>query len=534
MAISRVRYAEKQILRAADLTAEQIYRMALRQRHVLAAHGWGIVYGLMLDQPDAAGFWLQPGLAVDGYGREIAVAEPHRHLWEPHGDPKSETFPGGALDVWLLYAESPLITPQGGSYRCGPGQHNRWGEGFTLEVESASAEAVDPWQPPDVIVADRDFASWDEPPDDPARRWPIYLGRLEIARPSFKVLSVYRPYVSLIGERVSAPSGTARMDIGAEQGGGWRFAVSLPDLNTGLLEDDRLVLDSFGRNTLRGRVVLQRTKEQADRTQEADLILPPRGAAKDFSYGFTFENPVEEPTQATPWRIYHTKVIPPEQPGQPPPPPVDQLRMELFHPEDRGNPSLSELVIGATDQMKFVPYLRIGADCSVTVYGDLNVLGSLTQGPVQADPTDPRFVNAVLDGFGRGASATQLDPTLTITINGKDPIVKKKKWDYEFDIENTGSDDLTSVVIRVDIIMPGRTASETLPALPVLPAGSKTVLFQRKITPGVEGELSLTVTVVGFGPLMRSMIKQTEKKFRIVTEAPPTDPGTTDPGTTPS
>ncbi|HEX5837959.1 MAG TPA: hypothetical protein VFY26_09010 [Anaerolineales bacterium] len=524
MAIPRVRYAEKQILRAADLTGEQTYRMVQRRRHVLAAHGWGIVFGLMLVQPDRIQdhhkdqseenvFLLQPGLAVDGYGREIRVPKPLR--LELQGD--------DAFDVWLHFAESPLTTPQGGSYPCGPGEHNRWDEGFVLEVEPASTEPIDPWQPPDVIAADRDFAAWDEMPGGPARRWPVYLGRIEIAGSKPPVQSVNRPYVSLVGETVIAPSAETSMDIGAEQGGGWRFAVSLPNADTGELENERLVLDSFGHNTLRGRIVLQRTQEQVDRTRQADLTLFDREDSEDeYSYGFIFEKPVEEPIQATPWRMYHTKAKQPEQPGQPSPPPVDQLRMELFHPEDRGNPSLYELVIGAaekvtgvTEEPKFVPRLRIGADGSVTVYGDVTVSGSLTQGPIQADPTDPRFVDAVLEGRERGESANQIDSTLKITISAESPPVTGSSWTYELDVENVGSADLIGVVVRLDVTLPGSTFSETLPPRLILSAGDKMPTIKRVITPEAVGELLVAVTAVGFGPQMRTMSTYEKEEFKI-------------------
>lgn len=332
------------------------------------------------------------------------------------------------------------------------------------------------------------------------------------------------------------------MDVGAEQGGGWRFAVTLPDQETGALEDDRLVLDSFGRNTLRGRVTLQRAEEQVDRTKEADLVLPSRDdPSEELSYGFIFGKPVEEPTQATPWRIYHTQVKPPEQPGQPPPPPVDQLRMELFHPEDRGNPSLSELVIGASENIegadgktKFVPCLRIGADGSVTVYGDVTVMGSLTQGPIPADPTDPRFVDAVLEGRGRGESATQIDSTFKITITAESDAIVGSPWPYNFEVENEGSDNLASVVVRVDVILPNQGAvSETLPMFARLEAGKSTGLFERQITAAVPGRLLVSVMAVGFGPQMRSMVKQEQKEFRI-NPAAPIPSGATDTGNTPS
>ena len=55
----RVAFREGQRLYAADLTAEQEYRLGLAGRHFLAAHGWGIVS------------LTAPSYAIDGYGREL-------------------------------------------------------------------------------------------------------------------------------------------------------------------------------------------------------------------------------------------------------------------------------------------------------------------------------------------------------------------------------------------------------------------------------------------------------------------------------
>lgn len=520
MSIPRVRYAEKQVLRAADLSDEQAYQMNLRRRHILAAHEWGIVYGLMPHcQPDIEGFWVQPGLAVDGFGREIAVPQPYCYPC---------LLPSGLFDIWLLYAESPHTRPQPGVYACGPGQHNRWIERFTLEVTPAPAEETDPWQPPGMAAADLNFAAWDAPPGDPSRRWPVYLGRVEINGLESQVKPVARPYVGLIGETVTAASQGARMEIGSEQGGGWRFAISLPDSTTGLLEDNRLVIDSYGRNTLRGRVVLQLSAEQNDRQDEADLILPARDPAKEPPYGLSLEKPIDAPGQATPWRMYHAQVKPPAQDGQPPAPPLDQLRMELFNPGDQGQPDLYELVIGATEKVidastmteeeKFCPRLRIGADCSVTVYGDVMLTGSLTQGPIPADPTDPRFVEAIVDSIGRGISASTVESTLEIEIRNPGEVevmpVAGEPWTYQVTLQNKGTAPVTDIRVNLIVIMPNEALTEPLPVISKL-SPNDSISFSRQVTPQQGGTLTVSVTAVGFGPQFRTMSKQANRDFNI-------------------
>src|SRR5689334_3787102 len=92
----RPRFRERQVLRAADLEAEQAYLIAARRRHNIGQHGWGIVQGLEIkDQPE---LMVQPGMAVDGYGRELIVTSPVTipvEVFTELGD--------DALDVWLVY-----------------------------------------------------------------------------------------------------------------------------------------------------------------------------------------------------------------------------------------------------------------------------------------------------------------------------------------------------------------------------------------------------------------------------------------------
>src|SRR5277367_6746577 len=83
--IERLNYYEGEFLGAVDFQAEQEYHRDMRRRHNLGQHTWGIVTGLELAQPvngltDSSDnnsaevdVYLQPGMAVDGFGREIVV-----------------------------------------------------------------------------------------------------------------------------------------------------------------------------------------------------------------------------------------------------------------------------------------------------------------------------------------------------------------------------------------------------------------------------------------------------------------------------
>ena len=59
-------------LRPQDFGDEQAYHIAMRRRHIIAHHLWGIVRGLELAVENA--LFVQPGIAVDGYGRELILS----------------------------------------------------------------------------------------------------------------------------------------------------------------------------------------------------------------------------------------------------------------------------------------------------------------------------------------------------------------------------------------------------------------------------------------------------------------------------
>src|SRR5437899_3175279 len=118
----RARFRERQILAAGDLTTEQVFETAQRRRHNLGPHGWGVVTGLALTT-DAGGRGVEPGMAIDGYGRELLV--PAR---VPLPAAAFDRLGSAQLDVWLVYGREPEMAPQRGRWACAPGQENRWRE----------------------------------------------------------------------------------------------------------------------------------------------------------------------------------------------------------------------------------------------------------------------------------------------------------------------------------------------------------------------------------------------------------------------
>jgi hypothetical protein len=81
--IERLNYYEGEYLGAVDFAAEQDYQRDMRRRHNVGQHTWGIVSGLELVLTSSgntsggtaaqAALYVQPGMAIDGFGREIVV-----------------------------------------------------------------------------------------------------------------------------------------------------------------------------------------------------------------------------------------------------------------------------------------------------------------------------------------------------------------------------------------------------------------------------------------------------------------------------
>jgi len=227
MTIVRVQYAEQQILRAADLTDEQEYRLAAHRRHLIGQHSWGIVQGLRLRAfPD--GFVVLPGYAVDGFGRELAVPQPMFTPW-PAGDQNlfdtigSEIFEPQArqfVDVWLRYARVSADPPQRGSGDCRPDPPPRWRDDVQVcltEVRRddryAGPPPADSGYSPLLPSRPRPPAPYETLPDDPRAEWPVFLGRL-VRQPQNKehpyaVDHTGRPYAGLVGASVVSASRAA-------------------------------------------------------------------------------------------------------------------------------------------------------------------------------------------------------------------------------------------------------------------------------------------------------------------------------------
>lgn len=371
----RVAYHPGQYLRHEDLTDDQAYHLGRHRRHLIAHHTWGIVRGLDLLIKHNT-LLIAPGLAVDGYGRELVVG---RRL--PLPSSAFDELTSDTLDLWLTYdLQSVAPAPKGYSEPThGAPTTVRWSEEPRLEWSSAEASRPDARHPPGVSEVDHNFGPERHPPDDPRLRWPVYLGRVR-RRPgeenALQIDSSGRPYAGLVGHSLEPPwrDGT-RMTLGApaQPKDTSAFAVHLPDADGN--PQPQLEMDPQGAVAIHG-----------DTTVAGDLRL---GGGLEFRLGATEPRSDDHPR---PWQVYLA-----EDDG------AEELRIELD-----GSQELHRVAIGAFSQEKqaFEPTLTVAANHTVTVHGDLVVEGLLIRGSQEAQPPmSPEVEGYLLGGYLGGLNA---------------------------------------------------------------------------------------------------------------------------------
>ena len=211
---TRVNYFERQFIRLAELRDEQAYHQQLHRRHNLAHHTWGIVTGLdLVTRPDGQ-IGLTPGLAVDGYGRELLLLD-----YRVVGRPDFDRFATSRLDLWLEY-QLDLADDRLAPVECGATDPRRKYRATELAqlVFTRGGARPDPLHPPGVPAE-----AFEPPalatPDDPRQRWPVYLGRVVMALPAsgpptFTTDTADRVHVGLRGAVIDHPGNAGRIEIG--------------------------------------------------------------------------------------------------------------------------------------------------------------------------------------------------------------------------------------------------------------------------------------------------------------------------------
>lgn len=409
--ITRVRYFEHQFLRTKDFETEQAYHIDMRRRHNIAQHYWGIVQGLELGV-DADGLFVQAGMAVDGYGRELVLAM-RRALSTDEFSAKARDD----LDVWLVYARRGSDRAPQGYNSCDErarAQYYRWQEEPQLRIskpEPGGTRARAPALVPREVL--NGFAPHQMTADDPQQQWPVYLGRIlrdntDPENPIYSVDLSDRPYAGLVGEAILAPSGRAKVRMGNEvrlnpTGDANQPLVESSRFSVELSEDEctqreALRIDGDGRITVKGRANVQGDVQIEDGSIEFKVGV---GTAASSCYASPGGG---APTPARPWRIYRYKCshAAVEQ---------EQLRIEM-------SPTLGEagqVVIGAwsADDETFKPVLTVSNDNRVIVHGDLIVEGQsigleATSGPSAARKMTPEAENFLLGSYASGIGGANL------------------------------------------------------------------------------------------------------------------------------
>ncbi len=521
--VTRVRYRERQVLRAADLQAEQDYLITARRRHNIGHHGWGIVTGLRI-ATQAAGLVVEPGMAVDGYGRELIVDTP---IKLPNN--VFDALRSDSLDVWLFYDLTEFSVTHPGRSACGPQQFTRRRELSRLRL--SPARGSNPRIPVEVPETDIPFSPHRTTPDDPAREWPIYLGTITRgADPDYDS----RPLATLTGESVIAPSGRAKLQVDGElETDTRRFAVSISDSAGKFVE--RLAVDRQGDTIVTGnstvgppldanlpssRLRLRENIPQpgAPVVSPEPLCGPPPGSGISTTPGAArmihFLPLKDTPAAAAPWQIYRTALKEEERT-------IQQLRFEIGHPGDKGDPTLFQLTVGTRDANGvFRPCFTVRADCTVIIEGGLTVRGRILEGPIQADPTDPRFAEEVsrqwttgravgeaqtgqlFGGVNTGELQVQirLKQTAGPPIALPNSITATETLNYAFTVTNTGNVPITNVQLYSSVTFNGNTSRDRIPIIPITVRPGQAVVVDpgAPFDPGGRiGVVDISVTGIG-------------------------------------
>jgi hypothetical protein len=295
--IARVRYFDGQYLRPRDFTDEQGYHVAMRRRHNLAGHSWGIVSGLAVRDGGGA-VAIEPGLAVDGYGREIVVL---RRLPVPRL-PAPPPGAQPAYDVWICYDRVGSDQPPDGYAACGASgtAYYRWQEQPRVLVTEAGSDP-DPLHPPGVPDGDLGFGPERTAPEE-NRPWPVFLARLTPAQTAGEYLvdGTARRYAGVVGASVAHPAGVVRVDLAPDtatvfavrdDSGADRFAIGGDGLLTaagGLRVDGDLRIDTGALNLppleTDDKEPWQLRTVEKDSVRQLQVVIAPGGDAS-FSIG---------------------------------------------------------------------------------------------------------------------------------------------------------------------------------------------------------------------------------------------------------
>jgi hypothetical protein len=226
----RPQFRERQRLTATDLQAEQNYLLGLAGRHHIGPHSWGIVRGLKVAAKDNR-VAITPGLAIDGYGRELALLQPVNLLL-----PDEQSY------IYLYYCERPHNA-------CGAGPHLRWQD--SAEVTVSLERWPVPSEHPGIQIG---RSAGNVPGLVP---WPILLGCIAKKNGSDndRVDFSGSLFTRLRTATVASPSGQAVMRVG-QVALSDQFHVSISGANQEGVLHNRFAFDREGNPIVWGDVAI--------------------------------------------------------------------------------------------------------------------------------------------------------------------------------------------------------------------------------------------------------------------------------------
>ncbi len=382
---SRVNYFDRQFIRLAELRDEQAYHLQQHRRHNLSHHTWGIVLGLEVLKEDGMPV-VRPGLAVDGYGRELLLLNR-----EPVGRAEFDRLGSSRLDLWLEYRldlEDSALAPAGCD-AANPNPGYRATERAEVVVTRGGARP-DPRHPPGVPAT-----AFEEPllatPDDAVQRWPVYLGRIVMdipaaGDPSFTIDTADRVYVGLNAELIDHPGTAGRIELGRRPADEDVKRIGADEFTyaPGPTRDFAVFAPGTAPGPLQPTLAVYGTATQIRGTTEVHGNLVLDGAALQFpdAGGGDFASSDGMPA------IYRSG---------------DELRLDMGALEDGAR----TLAIGVTKDGVFTKAIEVHFDSAtgvaasnakVTVYGDLHVEGTIDADDVRTR-TVTEEVAALLSGM---------------------------------------------------------------------------------------------------------------------------------------
>ena len=189
--------------------------------------------------------------------------------------------------------------------------------------------------------------------------------------------------------------------------------------------------------------------------------------------------------------------------------PTVQLRLDLGKKKD--NDPTIRLAMGApVSHGDFAPWLTadgngnlavIGAGTALTPSMSLNVTGTISQAPIQADPTDSRFTNLLVLFWLKGLeSAVQASTVVQLAVTNLPALIETgQPWSYTVTATNAGSVAVVADKLFETRSIGGQTLLTNVSNQTTIPPGGNSVftVTHQAGDMGTTGSLSIEVRMSG-------------------------------------